>query len=133
MAYVEYSSHWSIDQFFTYLEANQLGANSKHIVDNFSVEHNWNASTADGTHKNSSILGDYINKTIISNGSLTLPNNTTYIMPVGLYYISGASFVDLFYGGAWHSAYMGLHLCDGVNARVRNSSGDYLTFYYAKF
>ena len=59
MAYVDYSSHWVLDQFLTYLEANVLGSNDEHLYDTFAVEHNINTATVDGTHKTNSITWQF--------------------------------------------------------------------------
>lgn len=153
MAYVDYSAHWSLDNFFTFLEANQLGANSKHIVDNFSVEHTWNATTADGTHKANSILGSYINKIAvtdtfqdISNGSTWTPSAGVYIFSLDDSYNNGSQTIDIqvYMSGAWKKAtvFYGVSLappfgsdmvfCDGTNVRLLASVAN-CRVYYQKF
>jgi len=60
LAYVDYSSNFTLDLFFTFLHANQLGANDEHLYDTIAVEHNINTSTIDGTHKfGDASAGDY--------------------------------------------------------------------------
>ena len=141
MAYIDYSSHFVLDQFFTYLEANVLGENSEHLYDSFAVEHNINTATIDGTHKANSILGSSINTTPISTGSV---GAGTWTPTVGVYQIVslGAGITDevyleLFISGSWRSGNPfnpnptadGIIFCDGSNMRVVST----VTVYYQKF
>lgn len=146
MSYVNYSNNFVLDQFFTYINANQLGANDKHIVDNFSVEHNWNASSADGTHKDSSILGSYISKNPISTGSQSLASSISWTPSVGIYQVVktydyefvGSDF-QIYVGGIWTisaggDSIYGLVFCDGTNMRFYNSNAlGSITLTYQKF
>ena len=153
MSYLDYSSHWQLDQFLTFLEANQLGSNDKQIVDNFSTEHTWNAVTADGTHKSGIISGSSINTTPASTGSQAIPNGGTWTPAAGIYQMTNAfnefSF-DMYISGAWRAIRDtgfngvvetgvgftgGLHFCDGSNMRIY-ANGATLggsTVYYQKF
>ena len=135
MSYVDYSSHWVLDQFFTFLQANQLGSNDKHIVDNFSTEHNWNSATADGTHKPNSILGSYINKNPVASGPL--PANP-WIPVAGVYLITSdintggqGFYVNTFISGAWRTCgltYILFSFFDGTSEIAFTGST-----YYQKF
>lgn len=85
MAYVDYSSHWVLDQFLTYLEANVLGSNDEHLYDSFAVEHNINTATVDGTHKTNSITGSSINTTPASTGSQAIAGSASWTPTTGVY------------------------------------------------
>src|SRR3989304_9019010 len=87
MAYIDYSSHWVLDQFLTYLEANVLGSNDQHLYDSLAVEHNINTTTVDGTHKANSITGSIINTTPASTGSQAIVTLSTWTPTVGVYQI----------------------------------------------
>jgi len=146
MSYVDYSSNWVIDQFFTFLQANQLGSNDKHIVDNFSVEHNWNASTADGTHKTNSIKGTYIDKSTWSAGSQAVSAASSWVPTVGIYQIvktvdaeAIGTYLEIYSGGAWRTPInvvnaQGLFFCDGSNMRFTNTNTiNSVTLHFQKF
>ena len=140
MAYVDYSSQFVLDMFFTYLQANQLGSNDQHIYDSLAVEHNVNTATVDGTHKANSIIGDYINKTS-TDGSATITssggNNTQYWTPVaGVYQVYPTGTADsgppgtltmsfeVYISGAWRTSDLSangvifLGFFDGTNMRL---------------
>lgn len=147
MSYVDYSNNFVLDQFFTYINVNQLGANDKHIVDNFSVEHNWNASSANGTHKNSSIIGSYISKNPTTTGSQSISMETYWTPTVGIYQIVKTydpehinTKFEIYVSGSWETPagsgynFAGLFFCDGTNMRFRNSNaGSGITLTYQKF
>ena len=144
MAYSDYSSHWVLDQFLTFLEANQLGANDEHLYDTIATEHNINTSTIDGTHKANSILGSYINTTTISTGSASgtwTPSVGVYqIVSTGLSGLYDVSYIELYISGAWRTVFSsyasgpsadGIIFCDGSNMRIVIDAGG--TIYYQKF
>lgn len=150
MAYVDYSSNWVLDQFFTFLQANQLGANDEHLYDSLAVEHNINTATPDGTHKTNSILGSYINTTPVSTGSQVISSSSSWTPTVGVYQVTGDGFAvglgnlefQIYVSGGWrstagqNSAYWsgGIFFCDGTNMRFYNNySADSTTAYYQKF
>lgn len=150
MSYSDFSNNWVLDQFLTFLQANQLGANDKHIVDNFSVEHNWNASTINGTHKTNSITGSSINTTPASTGSQSVAFGTTWTPTVGVYQMihifagipDGSLCLQLFISAAWKTAtassgivnISGIMFFDGTNMRLSNNdSEDATTVWYQKF
>lgn len=144
MAYVDYSTNFVLDQFFTYLNANQFGANDEHLYNSFAVEHNINTATVDGTHKANSITGSIINTTPVSTGSAT----GTWLPAVGVYQIvysalasSDSCYIELYISGAWRSGHNpvsgngdvsadGILFFDGSNMRVVSGGG---TIYYQKF
>lgn len=153
MAYVDYSSHWVLDQFLTYLEANVLGSNDKHLVDNFSVEHNWNSSIVDGTHKANSITGSSINTTPASTGSQAIAGagGATWTPTSGVYQIVDgvndtiAGFIlQLYISGSWRGSFggvdsnngqviVGISFFDGTNMRLANTTSSVQTVWYQKF
>jgi len=150
MAYVDYSSHWVLDQFLTYLEANVLGGNDEHLYDTFAVEHNINTSTVDGTHKANSIIGSSINTTPASTGSQAVAFGATWTPTVGVYQMiavfggvpDGFLHLQLYISGVWRTAtasvsaanISGIIFFDGTNMRLSNSdSEDSCTIYYQKF
>ncbi len=147
MSYIDKSSAWVLDQFFTFLDANQLGSNDKQIVDNFSVEHNWNATTPDGTHKNGVIKGSSISTTPVSTGNQTINAGNTWTPSTGVYQIvrddeqSSTGFLEIYISGNWRglstlvssSAGIGIIFCDGTNMRIRCYTGSFVTIYYQKF
>ena len=154
MAYVDYSSHWVLDQFLTYLESNQLGSNDQHLYDTFAVEHNINTATVDGTHKSNSITGSMINTTPASTGSQAIAGGggTTWTPVSGIYQIvnddSGppnADFIlQLFISGGWRGGFgavdsgygdtlTGIVFFDGTNMRIANTTSAIQTVYYQKF
>lgn len=139
MSYTNYAIHWGLDQFLTYLEANQLGANDQHLYDSLAVEHNINTATVDGTHKNDSILGNYINKNPISADGQPITGSTTWTPSSGVYQIVNYGFnfgFELYIAGAWRgSDYFtaGIFFFDGANMRVHAGAGGTLTLYYQKF
>lgn len=132
MAYIDYSSQFVLDQFFTYINALQLGSNDKHIVDNFSVEHNWNTATADGTHKWSAM-------TVKTTGSQALAGYSTFIPTAGLYQIVRYGLdlrLEIYVSGSWEAGSLGLdglYFFDGTNMRISNSLSPAVIFYYQKF
>lgn len=144
MAYIDKSSAWVLDQFFTYLDANQLGSNDKHIVDTFSVEHNWNATTPDGTHKLLSASA-IINTTPSSTGHQYWSNTTIYWTPSsGIYQMVSSVFptssilLQIYVSGAWqnYGSADGIIFCDGINMRFYVSAGgigNWVDLYYQKF
>ena len=135
MAYTDYSSHWSLDNFLTYLEANVLGSNDEHLYDSFAVEHNINTATIDGTHKANSITGSSINTTPASTGSQAIAEATTWTPTVGVYQIVGANTtLSLFISGVWRSiGGAGIMFFDGTNMRLDNTGAGSTTVYYQKF
>lgn len=151
MAFVDYSNHWSLDQFLTYLEANVLGSNDLHLANSFAVEHNWSTSVVDGTHKANSITGSSINTTPASTGSQAVGAGTTWTPTVGVYqmiYIfggipDGVLCLQLYISAAWRTAtgsadgvatISGLMFFDGTNMRLRNTdSVQTATVWYQKF
>ena len=139
MAYTDYSSHWSLDTFLTYLEANVLGSNDEHLYDTIAVEHNINTATVDGTHKANSILGSYINTTPVSTGSQAVPALSTWTPTVGVYQIVDLTvFTDLslFISGVWRSStdsFAGIFFFDGTNMRLYNTDTGSDMVYYQKF
>ncbi len=149
MSYVDYSSHWSLDQFFTYLQANQLGSNDQHIVNTFSAEHNWNSSSVDGTHKALS-ASSLINTTPTSTGNQNWSNSSSYWTPAsGIYQIvsSGSATAkvtfEIYISGSWRSSSTavpafveGIFFCDGTNMRFYGDAtgiGISADIYYQKF
>lgn len=142
MSYVDYSSQFVLDQFLTYLNANQLGSNDQHLYDNLAIEHNLNTATVDGTHKANSILGSYINKNPITATSrvLTYPGDE-WVPTAGVYQIIYGDLqgviLELYISGSWRQAHFhgGLIYCDGTNMKF--VSDDTLvsnkTVYYQKF
>lgn len=52
MSYVDKSSTFILDFLFSFQDADELAENDKHIQLSFAAEHNWNASSVDGTHGN---------------------------------------------------------------------------------
>ena len=150
MAYVDYSSHWVLDQFLTYLEANVLGSNDEHLYDTIAVEHNINTTTIDGTHKANSILGSYINTTPVSTGSQAIASLATWTPTVGVYQIVDINTagtiqisLSLFISAAWKSSAAigvnsfwglgGIMFFDGTNMRLYNAGADPGTVWYQKF
>ena len=150
MAYTDYSSHWVLDQFLTYLEANQLGANDEHLYDTFAVEHNINTTTIDGTHKANSITGSSINTTPASTGSQVIASVATWTPTAGVYQIVDINTIgtiqislSLFISAAWRSSAAigvnsfwglgGIMFFDGTNMRLYNAGADSGTIYYQKF
>ena len=142
MAYTDYSSHWSLDTFLTYLEANILGSNDEHLYDSFAVEHNINTATIDGTHKANSILGSYINTTPISTGQTDFTVFVYSWTPaVGVYQIVNPAnqnlYLEIYVSGVWRTPYppkdfSGIAFFDGTNMRITGVSANY-SFYYQKF
>ena len=144
MAYVDYSSHWSLDNFLTYLESNQLGSNDEHLYNTLAVEHNINTATVDGTHKANSILGSYINKVPVSTGQVDFTVLVFSWTPTtGVYQIVNANLsyllLELYISGSWRTAYAsatnnfsGIAFFDGTNMRIAGESANY-TFFYQKF
>ncbi len=148
MSYVDYSSHWSLDQFFTYLESNQLGSNDQHIVNTFSAEHNWNASSVDGTHK-PLVASTIISTTPSSTGNQNWSNSASYWTPTsGIYQIvasgNGATVLhfQIYISGVWEIVIFpsnkagGVFFCDGTNMRFyvdASGFGNTLDIYYQKF
>lgn len=157
MAYTDYSSHWSLDTFLTYLEANTLGSNDEHLYDTFAVEHNINTATIDGTHKANSITGSSINTTPASTGSQVIISGATWTPSVGVYQVgldspigSPSNFqvaFEMYISGSWRkgikldfslSLYAegfssGIVFCDGTNMRFENLGGSSVTLWYQKF
>ena len=150
MAYVDYSSHWVLDQFLTYLEANVLGSNDEHLYDTFAVEHNINTSTIDGTHKTNSITGSSINTTPASTGTQTIIAGLTWTPTVGIYQIvdtslsiSALTTLSIYVSGSWRSGGIvavnsvwnmtGIYFFDGTNMRLFNNGGSNAIIYYQKF
>lgn len=144
MSYVDYSANFVLDQFFTFLNANQLGANDEHLYDTLAVEHNINTATVDGTHKANSILGSYINTTSISTGSVVVTGFVTWTPAVGVYQVvfgegmAADCFLELYISGAWRKItaaallfMSGIVFCDGSNMRFNSSSSG--TLWYQKF
>src|SRR4030065_1766798 len=106
MAFIDYSNNWVLDQFLTFLQANQLGANDEHLYDSLAVEHNINTTTVDGTHKANSITGSMINTTPVSTGSQTILSGATWTPAVGVYQIvdtggQGGLTLSIFVSGSW--------------------------------
>ena len=148
MAYVDYSSHWVLDQFLTYLEANVLGSNDEHLYDTFAVEHNINTSTIDGTHKTNSITGSSINTTPASTGSQAIAGSSSWTPTTGVYQIvvdqapAGIT-LQLYISAAWRGYYLldnidharpsGIIFFDGTNMRLYNAGGTNGTVWYQKF
>ena len=145
MSYVDKSNAWVLDQFLTYIDMNTLGGNDKHIVDNFSVEHNWNVATADGTHKENSILGSYVNTSPISTGSQVIASSATWTPAAGVYQltfiddgiVSNRVHFQLYISGTWRgdldlTTLTGIFFFDGTNMRIYNN-GSIRTAYYQKF
>ena len=141
MAYVDYSNNWVLDQFLTFLQANQLGTNDEHLYDSLAVEHNINTTTVDGTHKANSITGSMINTTPVSTGSQVLTAFANWTPSAGVYQMSttdDALYPQIYTFGAWRytstdGATLGLLFFDGTNMRVKNGGGDSGTIYYQKF
>ena len=150
MGYTDYSNQWVIDQFLTFLQANQLGANCEHLYDTIAVEHNINTSTIDGTHKANSILGSYINTTPVSTGSQAILGASTWTPTVGVYQIVDSSnstsveiSLSLFISGVWRTAGItttnsiwnlsGIFFFDGTNMRLINNDITSGTVWYQKF
>ena len=137
MAYTDYSSHWSLDTFLTYLEANTLGSNDEHLYDTFAVEHNINTATVDGTHDWTAIS---IPK---STGSQLITTGATWTPSAGLYQISIAGVpvasaymaLEIYVSASWRSGSTtsGLILFDGSNMRLASNYTGSVTIYYQKF
>ena len=143
MAYIDYSSHWVLDQFLTYLEANVLGSNDQHLYDTLAVEHNINTTTVDGTHKANSITGSMINTTPASSGSIIINSSTAWTPAVGVYQVicldSGFTNIlnlEIYVSGSWRTdadnTVQGILFFDGTNMRI-NNQGSGRTIYYQKF
>ena len=150
MSYTDYSSHWVLDQFLTYLEANILGSNDQHLYDTLAVEHNINTTTVDGTHKANSITGSIINTTPASTGSQAIVTLSTWTPTVGVYQIVDINTVNdilislsLFISGSWRTSGRaavnsiwglgGIMFFDGTNMRLYNAGGTNGTVWYQKF
>lgn len=143
MSYQDYSSHWVLDTFLTYLEANQLGSNDEHLYDTFAVEHNINTSTIDGTHKANSILGSYVNKNPITSTTYVIPNSTTWTPTAGIYQFiidpygtpAYAYRIDLYIDSAWRTTSIveGFLFFDGTNMRIVNTGNYTSAIHYTKF
>ena len=150
MSYTDYSSHWVLDAFLTYLESNQLGANDQHLYDSLAVEHNINTSTIDGTHKANSITGSSINTTPASTGSQVIVSLSTWTPTVGVYQIVDINMngdvqigLSLFISGSWRTSASsgvnsfwglgGVMFFDGTNMRLYNGGGLDGTVWYQKF
>jgi len=149
MSYTDYSSHWVLDAFLTYLEANVLGSNDQHLYDSLAVEHNINTATIDGTHKANSITGSSINTTPASTGSQAILGGATWTPTVGVYQVvnsvqdPNSIILQLFVSAAWRSninadstisGFAGIVFCDGSNMRfINNETLDANTVYYQKF
>ena len=148
MAYIDKSSAWVLDQFLTYINVNQLGANDKHLADSFDVEHNWNIATVDGTHKPNSIIGSYINTIPILTDSRVMSGLESWLPSAGVYQIVAPSSLStdrlvfqIYVSGGWYGfgnpttaeTYpQGIFFCDGSNMRFFND-GVFRTVYYQKF
>ena len=143
MSYTDYSSHWQLDAFLTYLEANVLGSNDQHLYDTLAVEHNINTTTVDGTHKANSITGSMINTTPASSGSIIINSSTAWTPAVGVYQVicldSGFTNIlnlEIYVSGSWRTdvenAVQGILFFDGTNMRI-NNQGSGRTIYYQKF
>src|SRR4030042_2883745 len=132
MAYIYYSTQFVLDQFLTYIDVNQLGANCEHLANTLNVEHNWNIATIDGTHDWVAIAEDH------TDGSVTLGGLSYWTPSAGLYQIIGGNnpislglYIQFYINGAWRSigddlaevGVVGLFLFDGNNMRVGNNSG----------
>jgi len=149
MSYTDYSSHWQLDTFLTYLEANVLGSNDEHLYDTFAVEHNINTSTVDGTHKTNSITGSSINTTPASTGSQAIAGSSSWTPTTGVYQMSGGQFttelvLQLFISGVWRGTYVldstpqvspcSIMFFDGTNMKLQNTSNsNAMTIWYQKF
>ena len=148
MSYIDYSSHWVLDQFLTYLEANVLGSNDEHLYDSFAAEHNINTTTIDGTHKTNSITGSSINTTPASTGSQAIAGSSSWTPATGVYQMSGGQVttdlvLQLFISGVWRGSYSldatpqtspsGIMFFDGTNMRLFNNGGSNAIIYYQKF
>ena len=154
MAYIDYSNNWVLDQFLTFLQANQLGANCEHLYDSLAVEHNINTSTVDGTHKANSITGSMINTTPITATSQTIPGLSAWTPTVGVYQVAivftfsgfgGYPNFEIYVSGTWRKGSVAFNsdrmvFCDGSNMRFYNYSetefaapGNTATVYYQKF
>ena len=151
MSYTDYSSHWVLDQFLTYLEANILGSNDQHLYDTLAVEHNINTTTVDGTHKANSITGSMINTTPVSTGSQAVTyGGATWTPTAGVYQMipifagnpDGFVRLELYISGAWRSPspsntftnITGIVFFDGTNMRLSNNdTEDAATVWYQKF
>lgn len=141
MSYQDYSSHWVLDQFLTYLEANVLGSNDEHLYDTLAVEHNINTVTIDGTHKPFS--GSAVLTTIVTNTSYIIPNSTTWTPAAGIYQFKIDPYgipvyayrVDFYMVGAWRTTSIveGLLFFDGTNMRIVNTGAYTSVIYYQKF
>ena len=146
MAYVDKSSAWVLDQFLTYVDMNQIGANCEHLADSFDVEHNWNIATVDGTHKTNSIIGSYINTIPILTDSRVMSGLESWLPSAGVYQIVAPSSLStdrlvfqIYVSGLWYGfsttdeTYpQGIFFCDGSNMRFLNN-GVSRTLYYQKF
>ena len=149
MAFIDYSNNWVLDQFLTFLQANQLGANDEHLYDSLAVEHNINTTTVDGTHKANSITGSMINTTPASTGTQSIAIGATWTPAVGVYQIvdtggQGGLTLSIFVSGSWRIgtveetnsrwAMTGIYFFDGTNMRIDNTQeGSIATLYYQKF
>ena len=139
MSYIDRSTYYTLDQFLSFLDMNIMGSNDKHLVDHFSVDHNWNASSADGTHKADSILGSYISKNSLLDTSYIVPPSTTWNPTSGVYNFSANigsnNFFEQRFSGSWEAAlFRAILFCDGTNLRFVNN--DVLiswTIYYLKY
>lgn len=135
MSYVDYSANFTLDQFFTWLHANQLGSNDEHLYDTIAIAHNINTSTIDGTHKTNPS----------TSGLWTILASATYTPTVaGIYQIIcqdvGGANLEIFASGAWRvptydsGLSAGIVFFDGANMRLKNPSvTTTLNIYYQKF
>ena len=131
MSYIDYSNNWVLDQFLTFLQANQLGANDEHLYDSFAVEHN-------------------INTTPAFTGTQTILTGATWTPSVGVYQIVDTSLIttalttlSIYISGSWRSGGVvavnsvwnmtGIYFFDGTNMRLFNNGGSSATIYYQKF
>ena len=150
MSYLDYSSQWVIDQFLTFLQANQLGANCEHLYDTLAVEHNINTATIDGTHKANSIIGSSINTTPASTGSQIIAGSASWTPATGVYQMvqgqtyPGDIMLQLYISGAWRGSFTldytyqtpnsGIAFFDGTNMRLQNTTNSTSkTIWYQKF
>lgn len=125
MAYIDYSAQFILDQFFTYINANQLGSNDAHLAASLDVEHNWNIATVDGTHDWATIAIPRSTdvKNILAGASWT-PD-------AGLYQLITTSIdndqvkIQLYITSVWLTSSFtvlgGLYFFDGTNMKFGNS------------
>jgi len=147
MSYQDYSTQFVLDQFFTYINANQLGANCEHLADSFDVEHNWNIATPDGTHDWVAIANNHTDSTqSIASLGIWTPTAGVYqiVIPYSSSIDANRIVFEIYISGVWYGydeaganelpiSPQGIFFCDGSNMRFSNLSAYTRALYYQKY